>query len=212
MTMTRFFVLLVLFKVSNTGKVEDILARVIKQVSEGTSDCISINNNLLTDELMSNLSRQEIVQPTWHFNCKECICFLDPGTFLEFVPQSQFSGLIDLRTLAPVAFAVKAINHNMFVVTSESLSMIEYWLPRSVVPKGISSQLVQHCSFHKDPNCPLAEMILNSEMQFHGETLTAAFDNWNPFVFGDTQEGKLSGGIFPDVFDVLAAMLNFTVK
>ena len=206
------FAVSILVKFGSTSEIPTTLTDLLQFVHSQSQGCLTVTEGLLAeDEFVFQLANRKVTPKVKNVCDNDCICFMDSGYFIEFLSsRTGFGSFLDPMGIEPVAFAVRACEHSLFIVSRDTLAVTEYWLPRSVVPHKLATQKIDHGFLRGDIKCDLGSLIINSDMNFHGEQLTAAYDKWNPFVLGDTSKGTLNGGIFPDVFDVLAAMLNFT--
>ena len=93
------------------------------------------------------------------------------------------------------------------LITIGNPDVTEFWHPWPSAERNFN---VTRNLLAKDLD--MIDMILKADRNFHGQVLTALYDDWDPYSIVDAATGRLRGGIFPDVYDTLAERLNFTPR
>ena len=175
--------------------------------------CIAVASaSLLTDDTMNKLTNVSRSQSLQVSDIKDgekssCISLSDGDSILALVKISNKS-ILEGTQIIELAFTVD--EYTIFVITSEAL-VFELWSPKSIATRTKQNQLNE--IFHGPLyDVDIIGLILEGGFNLHGEEITASFEDWAPFVMADLETGVVHGGIFPDVFEVLGTMLNFTPR
>ena len=202
---TSFVTAIYFIKLVGSSRDLDLLGTFVS-LSQ-SSQCVTVTPDLITDQNLYTLIEENLNDIfISDLTATDCVTFMDSDAFLSHVTESEFSS-VPSDILRNVTLAVIVTDYDMIIVRGDRV--YELWVSLSV---SIANKTVEVIDLGPLGDVNLTEVILDAGDNLHGQTLTALFDDWSPYVLGDLDKGILLGGTVPEIFEVLAETLNFTPR
>ncbi len=161
----------------------------------------------LSEECLSIIDGEDVLQASpsvldTHFPTRVVLLVRDPRAFEDWV--TSLAGPPVLR-----------MDSRLLVLQSDFQEAWEFYRVSSGDPVRKESYSEDVCSLLSSTTF---WSILPKHRMFHGEVITAAHDNWQPYSWEEHLEEAAAGeesvimGIFPDIFRLLGKTLNFTAR
>ena len=108
-----------------------------------------------------------------------------------------------------IQFAIQISSNTVIKIDTES-KVSEIWYPLETAMADIDIRTDELGDL--DKGFDLFDHLCNADLNLHGQEIRVLYEFFEPYCIVNAETKALEGGIFPEIFNTLAARLNVSVK